>query len=322
MIRLARTSVRREGSRAIVAVANERGDLGLGEAAPLEGRSPESLDESVEAISTVLASLNAIDDDVEPSAAAVRALEPYDQRLCGAPSARFALETALFALMSGARGLSVAELLGGPRPYSAIAENALVRMSAATSAADLVAACLPLVGEGFAAIKIKLPKEDDDSTFEGARRALLGLRGALPDIELRVDVNAAFGVDVAAARLDALAPLGLRYVEQPVAPDDVACLAATRGPWAADESLERPNVDAAALLSLGRCAAFVLKPTCIGGLLRARMLGEIALARGADVVVTHAFEGPIARAAARQLALSFSRPPLACGLAPGEARRA
>jgi o-succinylbenzoate synthase len=321
VIRVARTAVRREGRSAIVNLNGERGGVGLGEAAPLEGRSRESLADSEAAISTVLASLDTIDDDADARSAVARALEPHARVLGPAPSARFALETALFALIAERRGLSVAEVLGGPRPYAAIALNGLTRMSAATGSADLVAACRTLLEQGFAAIKIKLPKEGDDATFDRARRALAGLREAMPELELRVDVNAGWSPSVAVARLAALEPLRLRYVEQPVAPADVACLHGSRVPWAADESLERPDVDAAALLGIGRCAAFVLKPTCVGGLLRARELAEVALARGADVVVTHAFEGPIARAAARQLALSFSRPPLACGLAPAETAR-
>ncbi len=315
-MRLARAVVRCEGQAAIVEVEGERGEAGLGEASPLEGRSRDSLEHSIEVLSAAAASLSAIDEAADPKSAVAAALAGQATALVSAPSARFALETALFDLLGKIRGASIAELLGGARPYHDVGVNALVYLTRESHAAELIARCDRLVGQGFVAIKLKLPKEADDAVFEAARQVVASLRAARPELELRLDVNGAWNVEVAPARLAALEGLALRYVEQPVAPKDVMGLAGSRVPWAADESLEEIDVDPAALLAIGRCAAFVLKPTCIGGLLRARALGETALARGADVVVTHAFEGAIARAAARQLALSFSRPPLACGLAP------
>ena len=59
-----------------------------------------------------------------------------------------------------------------------------------------------------------------------------------------------------------------------------------------------------------------LKPAILGSLLVARDLALQARARGKDAVVTHLFDGPVALAAAAELALSLPAPALAAGLDP------
>jgi hypothetical protein len=61
------------------------------------------------------------------------------------------------------------------------------------------------------------------------------------------------------------------------------------------------------------CASLVLKPA-LHGFFGARDLGLRAIDRGKQVVVTHMFDGPVALAAACELALSLPAAPLACGL--------
>ena len=58
----------------------------------------------------------------------------------------------------------------------------------------------------------------------------------------------------------------------------------------------------------------VLKPTLLGGMCACLALARDAAARGLSVVVTHVFDGPVALAAAAELAAALPGRVLACGL--------
>jgi o-succinylbenzoate synthase len=283
------------------------GRVGFGEAAPLPGYSPDDLGACELALASVherLAPLNG------PSAAAAvsGAMAPLD--LGAVPAARFALETALLDLWAKRRGLSIAESLGGPRPYTSVRVNAL--LSAPETSGELVLRAGYLVGRGFRTLKVKL-KGKSDADFKAEVNALARLRAELPPaVELRLDPNGAYRLPEARDRLQQLAPLRPAYVEQPVPPSELLRLGPCAVPWAADESLQDPE-SAERLLDARGCAAFVLKPAAIG-LLRAFDLARRAQERGLGVVITHFFDGPIGHAAACELALALPRSPLACGL--------
>ena len=84
-------------------------------------------------------------------------------------------------------------------------------------------------------------------------------------------------------------------------------------PIAADESLQDAK-ERQALLTAPFCVAWVLKPMLLG--LRRARSGAAGAGPGSRVVITHAFDGPVAHAAACELAFSLPQAPWACGLAP------
>jgi o-succinylbenzoate synthase len=290
-----------------LSLTDSEGNEGFGEAAPLPGYSPDDLASSERALEAVHERLDPLQG---PSAVAAvtAALAPLD--LSAVPAARFALETALLDLWSKRRGLSIAESLGGPRPYSQVRVNAL--LSAPEAPGELVLRAGFLVGRGFRTLKVKL-RATDDTGFKAELSALSHLRAELPPtIELRLDPNGAYRLPGARERLRKLAPLRPAYVEQPVPPSELLRLGPCAVPWAADESLQDPAAVDRFLDAKG-CAAFVLKPAVLG-LLRAFDIARRAQERGLGVVVTHLFDGPIGHAAACELALALHRAPLACGL--------
>ncbi|APR78391.1 O-succinylbenzoate synthase [Minicystis rosea] len=243
--------------------------------------------------------------------AVTHALRPFGRALEAVPSARFALETALFDLLGQRSGRSVAACLGGTGAYDRVPVNALLVAPPVETLAERAAA---LAAEGYSALKIKL-KAADEEGFARELDALLEVRARLPlPYEIRLDPNAAWPEEDARRRLLALAPIAPSFVEQPVAADALHRLGACAVPWAADESLVDPQMVDRLASSRG-CAAFVIKPAVLGGLVRARALAVRAQEAGIDVVVTHFFDGPFALAAAAELALSLPRAPLACGLA-------
>lgn len=298
----------------VLALTDDDGRVGLGEAAPLPGFSPDDAGACERALRATAASLGPVDlaGPGLPAAAVRRALAPLDPALRELPAARFALETALLDLAGQRLGLPLAACLGGPRPYADVAVNGLV--TAAGDAVALVEAARALAARGLRSVKVKL-RARDEAGFAAELAALAALRREVAPpggLEIRLDANGAWTEDEARRRLAALAPIAPRFVEQPVAPALLDRLGPAAVPWAADESLGLPHLPERLLEAPG-CVAFVLKPAALG-LLRAHEIGCLAQSRGLDVVVTHFFDGPIGLAAACELALGLPRPPLACGL--------
>ena len=284
--------------------------IGVGDAAPLAGFSPESVEACARALTGVEDRLGVIDDELPPASAVGAALARFGRDLDAVPAARFALETALFDLVGQRRGLSLAACLGGPPSPARVPVNGLLIAPPEETLADRAVA---LATRGYSAIKIKL-RAREDAGFLRELAALREVRDRLPlPFEIRLDPNAAWSLDEARARLRALAAIAPAFVEQPVDATLLHRLGECAVPWAADESLVIPDL-LEPLLSARGCAAFVLKPALLGGLVRARALALRALSRGLDVVVTHLFDGPYSMAAAAELAVSLPRPSLACGL--------
>ncbi|WP_437839798.1 mandelate racemase/muconate lactonizing enzyme family protein [Sorangium sp. So ce1153] len=310
-----------EGARLglVLSLTDDEGRVGLGEATPLPGFSPDAADDDRRALAELPGALGPIDLPVVPASpgaapratafAILRALAPLSSRLRGLPAARFALETALLDLLGQRVGAPVSACLGGHRRHDEVRVNGLLTTSVALP--EMLERARALAARGVRAIKVKLRSRGEEG-FARDLEALRALRREHAAVELRLDANAAWSLEEAPRRLGLLAPLGPRFVEQPVAPELLHHLGACDVPWAADESLAVEGMPERLLEAEG-CAAFILKPAMLG-LLRAHELGRRAQARGIDAVVTHLFDGPIALAAACELALGLPRPPLACGL--------
>lgn len=298
----AQPSLAREG--ALVSLGDDAGNLGLGEASPLPGFSPDTL----EAVCAHLeASLPALRDRELPEALEALGVPGADDR---SPSERFALETALVDLLGRRRGVPARAILGGDVP---VAVNGY---AGAALSPSLLADAREILDAGFGALKVKV----GGGSFEAERSALGRLRRELGDtFSLRLDANGAWDLATARSRVAALESLDVEFIEQPVAGADLLRLGELAVPWAADESLLDPGVRAAFFADpevRRGCVAVVLKPALLGGLLVTRAVAVEALRARLGVVVTHLFDGPVALAACRALARSLPMPPLACGLDP------
>lgn len=291
----------REG--VLVTLTDDRGHTGVGEASPLPGYSPDTVDEAEASVETATASLT----DVElPEALADIAFE------APSPSARFALESALLDLLGRRQGVSARTLLGAPR---AVAVSGYAQ---ASTAAGLVDAVREILRSGIGTVKVKV----GGGSFEADRAAVARLRGELGDAwTLRLDANGAWSVDEARANLESLAPYDVSVIEQPVAGAELFQLGETAIPWAADEALLLPAVRQRLLDPKDRtarhgCAALVLKPALLGGFLACRAIAQRAAPLRLGIIVTHLFDGPVALAACRAFARSLCVTPLASGLGP------
>jgi len=225
--------------------------------------------------------------------------------LAKTPAARHGLEVALLDLLSRARGVPLAQVLGVPRRTELATHMLIDGEDAKTLALEAEAA----IAAGFEAVKVKVgnrPVENDARRLLEVRRAVAGHR-------IRVDANARWSEADTRVALRGMQALDLELCEQPVRADDFDAMARLRGRvpgrLAADEALLVPDGWKKLLgqrddgIERPRAAdVWVLKPMALGGLLPALELAQRAHAVGVDAYVTTLLDGPIARAAACQLA--------------------
>lgn len=286
-----RTSVRlilHDGSRRV----------GLGEAAPLLGLSPETATEARRALERV-----AWPDRAPTSIADVRAI--VDTIDANVPSARFAAETALMSLMASTLGVPLWALFQDEASELPVATALLANDLSSLEAAAKEAAAL-----GVQAVKVKVGRTDTQT-----ERALLTIvRDALPEAELRLDANGSIDPRALDERLAELADFHPAFIEEPMPlPAMLAHRTPAPFPFAVDESLAgdaEAHLEKA--LACDAIGAVVLKPTLLGGLGACWQLAQKARRAGRKVVVSHLLEGVIARAAAAHLAVVIG--PDAAGL--------
>lgn len=280
--------------RGLLLAVESGGVLGLGEASPLPGFSLETIDACAEA----LASMNwrLVELPVDPT----RLEEAWAcaSGRADVPAARFAFETAVASIAATARGISLSTWLSG-RTADRIPRSVYV---GATSDPETVRRAREAHARGVRTIKLKRPKEALDATLA----SLQSVREAVgDDVAVRLDFNGTLDPSEAPDLVEALARFDLELIEEPCSGLALCALGPLAVPWFADESL----VDAAlreALLASEAMSGVVLKPTLVGGLASVWSLARQAIERGKGVIVTHAFEGPVALAAAAELALAIA----------------
>jgi L-alanine-DL-glutamate epimerase-like enolase superfamily enzyme len=163
------------------------------------------------------------------------------------------------------------------------------------------------VARGFRDLKVRVAAGD----FAEDLRRLQALRDRFGDtVRLAADANAQWSADEAPARLEALAPFGLAYLEQPIAtqrPSELIALAADSPmPLMLDEGL-RGIDDVAELCALrpGRLWAH-LKLVKLGGIAPTAAAARQLAAADVPFMVGQMNEGAAATAAALHLACAVS----------------
>lgn len=211
----------------------------------------------------------------------------------GHPMATGALADAALDAALRLAGRSLVEALGGsirPLPTTAV-------LGIRDGPAALLAAVDRAVGQGASLVKVKLPADGDLA-------AAYVVREVFPDLALAADANGGLDLDVP-GRLAAVDRLGLEYLEQPLAPDELVATAelaaAADTPIALDESLTSPGA-ARTALALGAAAVLNVKPGRLGGVAAAADVVALAAEAGVDAFVGGLFETGIGRAGALAVA--------------------
>ena len=273
-----RTLTERRGL--LLCVTDEEGRTGWGEAAPLPGFSPETLDEATDEAHELRAALSGLrlpDADLD---AVLRAV-PTADRLS---SVQFAVESAVVELVAARWEMSGAQVLGGTA--GTVALNALI------TAADteLDAAAERVRRAGYRAVKLKVGRADVD-TDVGRVRQLHAALGT--DVGLRLDANRGWTWEEAVAFAEAVDAVPIEYIEEPLrAPDRLRDLAERTGlPIALDETTREWSTEA--LPAELPVRAVVLKPTLIGGVSETRKWVEWARRHNADPVISASYESGV-----------------------------
>jgi L-Ala-D/L-Glu epimerase len=283
---------------------DEAGHIGLGEASPLPGFSP---DDTGAALNALLALSG--QGLPEPPRGDVRAALSDAARSLPSPSARFALQTALLDLWARQADVPAWALLC-PMENGTSRTALPLSLWLPHSPDEALAAARAALARGVRAFKVKL---DGSDAADPGLSILEALRDALgPSVELRADANQSFTPASARALSPRLAELGVVWVEEPTPemPSDGVGMAV-----ALDESLvgEPPNV---AELRTANVTALVLKPTVLGGFTQCLELTGAAAGAGITSVVSHTLEGPLGAMGTASLALALGPGRPADGLAP------
>jgi L-alanine-DL-glutamate epimerase-like enolase superfamily enzyme len=294
------TSYGAVGERELLIVSLEDGDgaIGYGEAAPLEpydGVSIERVRQALERYRPVLEGARDMN-----GAQIVDACRRVDDL----PEAFAAIDLALWDRAGRRMGRPVCSLLTDT-PARGVPVNATLSALDRAGAAEQA---LRAVEQGFGCLKVKVGTGDDAGRVAAVRAA------AGPRVALRVDANGAWGVEQAVRAIEALSPIGLELVEEPV--HGLAAVREVRERVAVRVAIDETAAEHGALTA-GVADAVCLKISRCGGISGLLAAAALVRASGAEAYVASTLDGPLGVAAAVHAAAALaSRGPLpACGLA-------
>lgn len=278
----------------LVKVHTDEGVIGLGEVSCTPIWSGEDQTTAMHCINTYLAPLLIGEDP-----AAIEHLTRRMQRgIAGHPFTKAGIEIALWDVLGKIAGLPLYRLFGGP-VRDAVPTKFSVSGREPDRAAEIA---VWAVEQGFRTMKVKVGIEpEQDMARVRAIRAAVG-----PGIRLAIDANGGWSPRTAIQTIQRLADCNLIFVEQPVAPLDVAWMAEVRRqvtvPIMADESVATLQ-DAMALV---RASAADILSVYVGkgGLDAARKIAAVAEAAGVVCTVGSNLELGIGSAAMIHLALA------------------
>lgn len=248
--------------------------------------APLYREETVETARSVLAGAvlpRVVGRDFANPEALAQAMAP----IRGNRMARAAVETAFWDLWARSLGLPLWQLLGGVRREVPVG----VSLGIQPSVEATVEAVARHVAQGYRRIKLKIRPGWDVAVVAAVRERF-------PHVALTVDANGAYRLSDLPVFL-ALDGMGLEYIEQPLAYDDLhdhALLQARlRTPICLDESIGSAR-DARIALATGAARIINVKIGRLGGHLEARRVHDVAGAFDAPVWCGGMLEAGIGRA--------------------------
>jgi o-succinylbenzoate synthase len=300
----------------VVALEDEAGRTGLGEAAPLAGFGSETPEQCRAVFNEVLKALTAefITRWLE-RARADAPLGPLERMLGSSPCARSAIEGALTDLAAKQNEKSLAAYLSGDTAINRIPVNALL----GGNITEVSAAAAELRKNDFKSFKLKVAAGGasvaDDIERVYAVREAIG-----PEATLRVDANGGWTFDQALEFAIEAVDANLEFCEQPLPANDLEGLGNLRrrtGLKIAVDEAVRNAADIGRVASAQAADIVVLKPMFLGGWRPTKQAAELALNCGLSVIITTALEGSIGRAHATHYAAALKLKNYAQGLGTG-----
>jgi L-alanine-DL-glutamate epimerase-like enolase superfamily enzyme len=226
------------------------------------------------------------------------------RRVDDLPQALAAIDLALWDRGGRIAGKPIAALLTDD-PASVVPVNATIAAGDRAGVAEEVTAALTA---GYECVKLKVGIGDDAGRVAAARAA------GGPQMTLRLDANGVWEIEEAVRTIEALAPVGLELVEEPVHGLQRVRQVRERVPVrvAIDETAAEHGA-----LTAGVADAVCLKISRCGGIAGLIAAAALVRASGAEVYVASTYDGPLGIAAGVHVAAALaSRGPVPhCGLA-------
>ncbi len=283
------------------------GKIGLGEAGPLRGLSPEFEEDCFPAFQKAFSEIKSIPESAEEISDFIQ-LIPFEQ-----PSFRAALEMALLDYFQGKDGIYFDNSFA--RGETSLPINGLIWMGSPEFMRQQIADKL---AEGYSCLKLKIGAID----FEQEMEIIAEIRSnfSATDLTIRVDANGAFSPQEAPSKLERLAKLAIHSIEQPI----------RAGQWKAMHNLCRLNLLPIALdeeliqarhpeqlMEAIQAPFIILKPSLLGGFAASDAWIRAAEMMGSRWWITSALESNIGLQAVSQFTANYSNP-LPQGLGTGK----
>lgn len=283
------------------------GRVGIGEAGPLRGLSPEFEEDCSRSFQTILDELPAIPTTLDSIPAYLENI-PFQF-----PSLRMAMEMALIDWMKTGNGQYFTNSFSTQE--APIPINGLIWMGNPAFMREQIDSKL---AAGYNCLKLKIGAIDFEEEIEILRE--IRSRYSVTDLGIRVDANGAFSPNNAVEKLERLAVFNLHSIEQPIKAgqqEEMNKLCRQEIiPIALDEELIGVE-NRSALLKAIKPSYIILKPSLLGGFQATRQWITAAEEMGISWWITSALESNIGLQAIAQFTASFNNP-LPQGLGTGQ----
>lgn len=276
----------------IIRVADDRGNIGWGEAVPRErilGETTGSVIAAIELIATRI-----LGKDPRRVEQIIRLM---DEVIYGNTAAKAGIDIAIHDLVGKTWGEPLWRLLGGYRAERVETDFTIGIQDLERTAAE----AHELVAKGFKTLKVKVGGEPDSDVHK-----IKLIREAVGEgIHLRVDANQGWTRQQAIKALNEMAQYDIELAEQPIAAHDISGLAQVRYsvpiPIMADESVHQPE-DVIRVIKEDAVDYINIKLMKSGGFWKAQRIAAIAEAAGIGCMMGGMVESDLAATAAVHLA--------------------
>ena len=278
----------------IIKIEDNDGFIGYGEASPLPSFNRESFEEAGYCLEGFKLAIRDINEPISIEESIILS----NVHTLTAPSATFAIQTALYDLLSTKNNQSLSSFINSDS-LSSIQSNGIYNLTSINNYKVVKVKC------GFRNLYDEIELLDNLVEQEG------------DDIEFILDLNQAYDLPKAIRFLKEIDKFNIRYVEQPLAKDQLEDLEELRYhsdiPIALDESIT--DIDSInKILDTNAADIFILKPQSIGSFQKLNQAIELIKNNNKKAVITSLLEGSIGRFATMHL-VAANQITDTCGLA-------
>ena len=278
----------------IIKIEDNDGFIGYGEASPLPSFNRESFEEAGYCLEGFKLAIRDINEPISIEESIILS----NVHTLTAPSATFAIQTALYDLLSKKNNQSLGSFINSDS-LSSLQSNGIYNLTSINNYKVVKVKC------GFRNLYDEIELLDNLVQQEGT------------DIEFILDLNQAYDLPKAIRFLKEINRFNIKYVEQPLAHDQLEDLEELRYhsdiPIALDESVT--DIDSInKILDINAADVFILKPQSIGSFQKLNQAIELIKNNNKKAVITSSLEGSIGRFATMHL-VAANQITDECGLA-------